>query len=162
MVPEFKGRMPTSLSQEADDQLKNKNIVSIEHSKFKTCSHLCSCNIKCLEKYPKLQNNPSSYQEEGNCCPNLMTWWMVEGPDGTVQKVAHGTEVWSLHEIKFVDPQTRVHAVFSPWVLGSAASRTWQLSKIPTHGYFGFWPKFSVSLNFLLRSIIKYYCFWWR
>lgn len=40
---------------------------------------------------------------------------MVEGPDGTVQKVAHGTEVWSLHEIKFVDPQTRVQAVFSPF-----------------------------------------------
>lgn len=35
MVPEFKGRMPTSLSQEADGQLKNKNIVSIEHSKLK-------------------------------------------------------------------------------------------------------------------------------
>lgn len=32
MVPEFKGRMPTSLSQEADGQLKNKNIASIEHS----------------------------------------------------------------------------------------------------------------------------------
>lgn len=33
VVPEFKGRMPTSLSQEAGGQLKNKNIASIEHSK---------------------------------------------------------------------------------------------------------------------------------
>lgn len=32
-VHEFKGWMPTSLSQEADGQLKNKNIVSIEHTK---------------------------------------------------------------------------------------------------------------------------------
>lgn len=31
-VREFKGRMPTSLSQEADGQLKNKNIVSVEHT----------------------------------------------------------------------------------------------------------------------------------
>lgn len=47
MVPEFKGGMPTSLCQEADGQLKNKNIVSIGHSKKKTMSYLCSCNTKC-------------------------------------------------------------------------------------------------------------------
>lgn len=36
MVPDFKGRMPTSFSQEADGQLKNKNTVSIGHSGGKT------------------------------------------------------------------------------------------------------------------------------
>lgn len=36
MVPEFKGRMPTSFSQEADGQLKNKNTVSIGRSRGKT------------------------------------------------------------------------------------------------------------------------------
>ena len=149
MVPEFKGRMPTSLSQEADGQLKNKNIVSIEHSKFKTCSHLCSCNIKCLEKIPQTSKQPIKLPRGRKIvAPILWPDGWLRVPDGTVQKVAHGTEVWSLHEIKFVDPQTRVQAVFSPWVLGSAASRTWQLSKIPTHGYFGFWPEFSVSISF--------------
>lgn len=36
MVPEFKGRMPTSFSQEADGQLKNKNTESIGRSRGKT------------------------------------------------------------------------------------------------------------------------------
>lgn len=36
MIPEFKGRMPTSFSQEADGQLKNKNTVSIGRSRGKT------------------------------------------------------------------------------------------------------------------------------
>jgi hypothetical protein len=38
MVPEFKGRMPTSFSQEADGQLKNKNTVSIGHSGGRTAA----------------------------------------------------------------------------------------------------------------------------
>lgn len=58
MVPEFKGRMPTSLSQEADGQLKNKNTVSIRHSKEKKCSHLCSCTTECLKKDSQTPKQP--------------------------------------------------------------------------------------------------------
>lgn len=72
VVPELKGRMPTSLSQEADGQLKNKNIVSIGHSKGKNCSHLCSCNIKCLKKIipnTKTTHKPTKLTEGRNTLP---------------------------------------------------------------------------------------------
>lgn len=46
-------------------------------------------------------------------------------------------------------PQIRVHAVFSPGVLGSQYMA----------GYLGSWPKFSVALNFLFSGI-KHFSFW--
>lgn len=50
--------MPTSLSQEADGQLKNKNIVSIEHSKFKKKKMQPSLFMQYQIKILKLQSNP--------------------------------------------------------------------------------------------------------
>lgn len=55
MAPELKGRMPTSFSQEADGQLKNKNTVSIGHSRGKTAAtsvHTIA-NIYILNPKPK-------------------------------------------------------------------------------------------------------------
>lgn len=85
--------MPTSLSQEADGQLKNKNIVSIEHSKLKKkkkCSHLCSCNTKL--RFSNFKTTHKTNEKEGKRCPDLKTWLMAEGPEGVVQNVVHGTE----------------------------------------------------------------------
>lgn len=51
--------MPTSLSQEADGQLKNKNIVSTEHSKFKKKKKMQpSLFMQYQIKILKLQSNP--------------------------------------------------------------------------------------------------------
>lgn len=50
--------MPTSLSQEADGQLKNKNIVSTEHSKLKKKKMQPSLFMQYQIKILKLQSNP--------------------------------------------------------------------------------------------------------
>lgn len=60
MVPEFKVRRPTSLSQEADGQLKNKDTVSIGHSKGK----FASISVHAISNFfflnSKHQNNPQN------------------------------------------------------------------------------------------------------
>lgn len=57
--------MPTSLSQEADGQLKNKDTVSIGHSKekFASISVHAIANVK-EKKNPKHQNNPQNRRKK--------------------------------------------------------------------------------------------------
>lgn len=102
--------MPTSLSQEADGQLKNKNIVSTEHSKFKKkkkCSHLCSCNTKL--RFSNFKATHKTNKKEGKCCPHLKTWWWL--------RILRG-----LFTMSFMGQRSGVNMRSSLWVLEVGAT----------------------------------------
>lgn len=79
----------------------------------------------------------------------------IEGPGGAVENVAHGTERpgvnmrSSLWTLRLGSALASVHEV-----LGQQLQEHDSHARgFPTHGYLGFWPKFSVSLNLLLSGI---------
>lgn len=77
----------------------------------------------------------------------------AEDPGGAVRIVVHGTERSGVTRSRSWAPELAAPrlrpAVFSPHVLGSAASRTWQLSERILAQDLGAWPKFSASFSFL-------------
>lgn len=84
MVPKFKGRMPTSFSQEAGGQLKNKDTVINRTLQRKNCIHRRACNIK-------IPNTKSTHKTEGRkVLPASHDLTVGEEPYWAVQSDARG------------------------------------------------------------------------
>lgn len=117
--------MPTSLSQEADGQLKNKDTVSIGHSKEKFASISVHAIANVKEK--KIPNTKTTLKTEGRKMLPVSHDLMVLSPPRLFRAVFMGQDT-SYH--RSICPRggghlkLGIHALFSPQVLGSAASMT--------------------------------------